>query len=90
MSEQTKENERISEHGNPEELCEACNKKVFETWKHLGTRFLAFNGGSGIIIIDERGVSYGSWRSVESFKKECRQTLPMGVGVVARLCPYIN
>ncbi len=44
-------------------------EKAFETWQHQGLRFVAFPFNRNVAVIDEDGGSYGSWHSVNRFRK---------------------
>ena len=55
--------------------------KAFVTWRFKGVRFLAVENGSSTTVLDENGVSYGTWFTAESFRKRQRNgepDLPIG------------
>ena len=43
--------------------------KAFYTWRSGGIQFLAFPSGGGVAVVDELGRNYGSWQTVERFRK---------------------
>lgn len=43
--------------------------KAFYTWTRGGTDFIAFPCGAGVFVVDELGRGYGSWESVDRFRK---------------------
>lgn len=45
--------------------------RIFETWSIKGTRFLSVPADQGVRIIDQAGNNYGTWFSVDEFKKRC-------------------
>ena len=44
----------------------------FETWTFAGKQYLAVPSQSGVHIIDADGNNYGSWMSVDGFRKRQR------------------
>ncbi len=44
-------------------------KTLFKAFTFKGHRFLAVTRDEGVAILTEHGDSYGTWMSIESFKK---------------------
>lgn len=59
---------------------------LWTEFRHAGKRFLAVRRPYGIHVIDEAGLNYGGWESVESFRKRQRKgdeiVAPIGVSEI--------
>ena len=43
--------------------------KAFYSWKFRDVGYLAFACGSGVFVVDELSRGYGTWESVDRFRK---------------------
>lgn len=43
--------------------------KKFTTWRSNSVEFLSFSNGQSVTVVDELGGNYGTWESVERFRK---------------------